>query len=112
MKYELIGIILGLGMFNGVILDVKFPLVVYKKILGLKPTLEDLKDIDIEHYNNLVYLINSQEKNLEELLNVSFSVIVENFGHSQVINLKVNLFIYLGKWREYYGKSRKQIRIH
>ena len=34
IKYELIGTILGLAIFNGVILDIKFPLSVYKKLLG------------------------------------------------------------------------------
>lgn len=83
-------------MFNGVILDVKFPLVVYKKLLGLKPSLEvilfkvqDLKEIDLEHYTNLKYIIKNNDENLEESLNVSFSVIVENFGFKEVINLKV-----------------------
>jgi len=90
MKYELIGIILGLGMFNGVILDVKFPLVVYKKLLGLKPTLEDLRDIDDDHYMSLKYILNSEDESLQEDLNVNFTVIVENFGSKEVINLKEN----------------------
>jgi hypothetical protein len=34
--------ILGLAIYNSVILDVRFPLVVYKKLLGIKPTIEDL----------------------------------------------------------------------
>jgi len=89
LKYELIGVILGLGMFNGVILDVKFPLVVYKKLLGIKPSLEDLKDIDLEHYNNLKYILNSNDENLRETLSVNFTVTVDNFGYKEVINLKV-----------------------
>lgn len=34
-----VGIILGLAIYNGVILDVQFPLVVYKKLLGGDPAL-------------------------------------------------------------------------
>jgi hypothetical protein len=34
-----------LAIYNGVILDVHFPLVLYKKLIGHKPTLEDLADI-------------------------------------------------------------------
>jgi len=48
-----------------------------------------MKDIDIEHYTNLKYILNSKDENLEETLNVSFSVIVDNFGFKEVINLKV-----------------------
>ena len=40
MKFELIGIILGLAIFNNVILDVKFPLVVYKKLLEYHSDME------------------------------------------------------------------------
>lgn len=34
LKFELIGIILGLAIYNGHILDIHFPLAVYKKLLG------------------------------------------------------------------------------
>jgi ubiquitin-protein ligase E3 A len=43
-EFHLVGTILGLAIYNDVILDVHFPLVVYKKLLGGKPNLEDLKD--------------------------------------------------------------------
>ena len=39
------GLILGLAIYNAVILDVHFPLVVYRKLLGQTLTLEHLKDI-------------------------------------------------------------------
>ena len=44
MQFELIGIIFGLAIFNNVYLDVKFPLVVYKKLLGQDP------DVDVINY--------------------------------------------------------------
>ncbi len=37
---------LGLAIYNSVILDLKFPFVVYKKLIGIKPTLTDLNDIN------------------------------------------------------------------
>ena len=33
-EYFLVGLVLGLAIYNGVILDVHFPLVVYKKLVG------------------------------------------------------------------------------
>jgi len=45
-EFELIGIILGLAIYNSVILDVHFPFVVYKKLMSVTPTLEDLRDIN------------------------------------------------------------------
>jgi len=45
-EFELIGILLGLAIYNGVILDLHLPVVVYKKLLGHKLTLEDVKQIN------------------------------------------------------------------
>lgn len=36
--------LLGLAIYNGVILDVHFPKVVYRRLLDAEPTLEDLED--------------------------------------------------------------------
>lgn len=38
-EFELVGIVIGLAIYNGVILDVHFPLVVYKKLLNQELTL-------------------------------------------------------------------------
>ena len=45
-EYELIGIIFGLAIYNRVILDVHFPSLVYKKLMGVKLTINDLKEIN------------------------------------------------------------------
>ncbi|XP_022800186.1 ubiquitin-protein ligase E3A-like [Stylophora pistillata] len=42
-QFFLIGLVLGLAIYNNVILDVHFPMVVYKKLFGKKGTFEDLK---------------------------------------------------------------------
>ena len=43
-QYTLIGIVLGLAIYNNCILDVHFPMVVYRKLMGKKGTLRDLAD--------------------------------------------------------------------
>lgn len=43
-QFVLIGLVLGLAIYNNVILDVHFPMVVYRKLFGKKGTFEDLKD--------------------------------------------------------------------
>ena len=90
IKYELIGIIFGLAIYNNIILDVKFPLTVYKKLLGIKPTLEDMKECDPELYNNFTFLINSKDKNLKEDLDTNFVVVDDKFGEKLDIPLKPN----------------------
>ena len=42
-QFMLIGIVLGIAIYNNVILDVHFPMVVYRKLMGKKGTFEDLE---------------------------------------------------------------------
>jgi ubiquitin-protein ligase E3 A len=44
--FTLIGLVVGLAIYNNVILDLHFPLVVYKKLMGKVATFHDLHDYD------------------------------------------------------------------
>ncbi|MEQ2175601.1 hypothetical protein GOODEAATRI_019553 [Goodea atripinnis] len=43
--FNLIGVICGLAIYNFTIVELNFPLALYKKLLKRKPTLEDLKEL-------------------------------------------------------------------
>ena len=43
-QFTLIGIVFGLAIYNNIILDVQFPAVVYRKLLGKRGTFSDLFD--------------------------------------------------------------------
>lgn len=43
-QFTLIGIVLGLAIYNNVILAVNFPLVLYRKLMGILGSFEDLQD--------------------------------------------------------------------
>ena len=90
IKYELIGKIFGLAIYNNTILDVKLPIIVYKKLLGIKPNLDDMKECDPELYHTLNYLVNNNDENLKEELDTNFTVIDDKFGEKLVIPLKPN----------------------
>ena len=45
-QFTLIGIVLGLAIYNGVILDVRFAMVIYRKLLGKRGRFRDLKSLD------------------------------------------------------------------
>ena len=88
IKYELIGTIFGLAIYNNTILDVKLPISIYKKLLGIKPTFEDLKECDNELYSNLKYILDTNNPNLEKELDTNFTVIDDRFGEKVVVQLK------------------------
>jgi HECT-domain (ubiquitin-transferase) len=59
-QFMLIGIVLGLAIYNGVILDVHFPLVVYRKLLGKRGTFRDLKSsqpVSAVSLTGLIYFV-------------------------------------------------------
>ena len=90
IKYELIGIIFGLAIYNNTILDVKLPITVYKKLLGIKPTLEDMKECDPELYHTLNFLKTTNDSNLKEEIDTNFTVVDDKFGEKIIQPLKPN----------------------
>ena len=43
INFELIGILMGMAIYNNIILDIPFPLACYKKLLFHKPNFDDLR---------------------------------------------------------------------
>ena len=41
-QYRLIGLLLGLAIYNNIILDIHFPMVVYRKLIGCQVVFQDL----------------------------------------------------------------------
>jgi hypothetical protein len=69
--FSLTGVIFGLAIYNGNLLNVKFPSVVYKKLRGLKIGFEDLKDFDESLYSTLSNIL-TYEGNLEADMSLTF----------------------------------------
>ncbi|CAK8684197.1 unnamed protein product [Clavelina lepadiformis] len=72
-QYKLIGIVLGLAIYNNCILDINFPTFVYKKLLGRKA---DFDDMAISHpviHKSLCELL-EYEGNVEEDLMATFCI--------------------------------------
>lgn len=86
VNFELIGMLIGLALYNQTILKVDFPLVLYKKLLMFKNncgseelTLENIEEIEPEIY---LTLRNIQETPITEDLGVSFCINYESWGES------------------------------
>lgn len=73
-QFTLIGIVLGLAIYNNCILDVHFPMVVYRKLMGKKGTYLDLADSHpvLEHistcFNVICNVINVTCLNLLDVI--------------------------------------------
>ena len=73
-QFTLIGIVLGLAIYNNVILPVSFPMVVYRKLMNLKISWRDLEDCNPVIYNSLKSMLEYGELDMEEVFAQTFEI--------------------------------------
>ena len=76
--YELLGTLLGLAIYHGATLEVKFPVALYKKLQNLPTNFYDLKEFDLVTFQSLQKLLEFNEDAQNLCLN--FVVELESFG--------------------------------
>jgi ubiquitin-protein ligase E3 A len=82
-EFQLIGTLLGLAVYNNVILDVSFPRALYRKLLGAPLDFEDLAEIDPSLASGLTELKQFEETEdatVEDLFEREFVYEYEAFG--------------------------------
>ncbi|XP_016956058.1 ubiquitin-protein ligase E3A [Drosophila biarmipes] len=80
-QFTLIGIIIGLAIYNNVILAVNFPMVVYRKLMGYCGTFADLNDWSPTLYKSLKSMMDYQGQDMEEVFDQTFKISYSNvFG--------------------------------
>jgi len=87
MEFELIGTLLALAIYNAVILDVSFPHIVYKKLMGCTLALEDLEVALPDLGRGLRQLLTFQG-DVEGVYQRSFEYSYEVFGEVKTVELK------------------------
>lgn len=65
---------MGLAIYNNVILDVRFPMVVYQKLLGRKGAFADLEDWSPTLYRSLKELLDYSGEDMAETFMQTFRV--------------------------------------
>ncbi|KAF1795849.1 Nucleotide-binding alpha-beta plait domain [Phytophthora cactorum] len=85
--FELIGTLLGLAIYNAVILDVSFPHIVYKKLMGCTLGLEDLELALPDLGRGLRQLLNF-EGDVEGVYQRNFEYSYKVFGEVKTVELK------------------------
>ncbi|KAJ7531965.1 hypothetical protein O6H91_14G067000 [Diphasiastrum complanatum] len=89
LEFQLVGIILGLAIYNNAILDVHFPLVVYKKLLGRTPQMEDFQDLEPQVLKSLQELLKFMG-DVAETFGLTFQVTYDYFGEFRTHDLLPN----------------------
>ena len=88
--FYLIGITCGLAIYNHTIINLPFPLVLYKKLLGAKKKLglEDLAQLSPSTAKGLKDLLEYDGDDLEDVFCLDFTATVSAFGESETRPLK------------------------
>lgn len=104
-QFTLIGIVLGLAMYNSVILDLHLPSVIYRKLGGKKGNFEDLKEFKPSVWNGLNELLKYSGDDMEEVFMQPFQVsYTDLFGNTITADLKeggANLMVNQSNKKEY-----------
>ncbi|KAK3696531.1 hypothetical protein QZH41_015897 [Actinostola sp. cb2023] len=85
--FRLIGVICGLAIYNSTIIDLKFPPVLYKKLLHRPPTLEDFRTFQPSVARNLQSLLDYPGDEVEDTFELNFQIIREKYGAIEKIDL-------------------------
>merc|ERR1711942_121418 len=73
-QFTLIGIVLGLAMYNSVILDLHLPSVIYRKLEGKKGVFEDLKEFKQSVWKGLNDLLEYSGDDMEDIFMQPFQI--------------------------------------
>eukprot|EP00878_Enallax_costatus_P024544 GHUV01026197.1.p1 GENE.GHUV01026197.1~~GHUV01026197.1.p1 ORF type:complete len:385 (+),score=102.26 GHUV01026197.1:393-1547(+) len=85
-EFELVGIVLGLACYNGVILDAHLPLTAYKKLMGHVPGFADLSELYPDLSDGLQQLLDFQG-DVESTFCRNFEAEYEAFGEKKQVEL-------------------------
>ncbi|XP_056291834.1 probable E3 ubiquitin-protein ligase HERC4 [Pseudoliparis swirei] len=88
--FNLIGVVCGLAIYNLTIVELNFPVALYKKLLKRKPTLDDLKELMPDVGRSLQQLLDYTGDDLEETFCLNFTITEENYGATEVLELVRN----------------------
>ncbi|TMW64427.1 hypothetical protein Poli38472_013049 [Pythium oligandrum] len=87
MEFELIGILLGLAIYNAVILDLQFPHIVYKKLMQCPLSLADV-EIAMPALGKGLRQLLEFDGNVEEVFQRNFEYSYEVYGAVKTVELK------------------------
>jgi E3 ubiquitin-protein ligase NEDD4 len=85
--FKFIGRVVGLAIFHRRFLDAFFIGAFYKMILRKKVVLNDMEGVDAEYFRNLEWTLNND---IEDILELTFSVEDDQFGEIVTVDLKPN----------------------
>eukprot|EP00842_Homolaphlyctis_polyrhiza_P005726 jgi/Hompol1/6154/HPOL_002609-RA len=85
--FKFVGRIIGKAIYDGRLLDAYFTRSFYKCILGSQVDYKDMEAIDPEFHKSLEWIL---QNDITDVLDLTFSTEIDDFGRQRVIDLKPN----------------------
>eukprot|EP01135_Chromosphaera_perkinsii_P010643 Nk52_evm43s2192 gene=Nk52_evmTU43s2192 len=89
-QFWLAGVIVGLAVYNGIVIEKYFPHAFYKILFDQEPNLNDLKEIDPPLWKNLNALLEYDDTDFEEAFGINFVIQEDKYGEIKSIELCAN----------------------
>ncbi|XP_032669055.1 probable E3 ubiquitin-protein ligase HERC4 isoform X2 [Odontomachus brunneus] len=87
VMYFLIGLLCGLAIYNFIIINLPFPLALYKKLLRESVGLNDVKNLSPIIARSMQSILDYNEPDFEEVFSLNFEVNREAFGEQKTFEL-------------------------
>ncbi|KAJ1555372.1 hypothetical protein HK096_002642, partial [Nowakowskiella sp. JEL0078] len=78
--FELVGVVVGLALYNGVMLGVDFPTIIYRKLLDEEPDLEDIKQAFPQLGKGLQQLLDWTDGDVADVFLRTFEISYDVYG--------------------------------
>ncbi|XP_034237400.1 probable E3 ubiquitin-protein ligase HERC4 [Thrips palmi] len=88
IMYYLIGLLCGLAIYNFTIINLPFPLALYKKLLDEPVSLQDVKDLSPTIAKSLQDILDYKDNDFEDVFGLTFEMSTEVFGEVKLFPLK------------------------
>uniref|UniRef100_A0A1I7U902 HECT-type E3 ubiquitin transferase n=1 Tax=Caenorhabditis tropicalis TaxID=1561998 RepID=A0A1I7U902_9PELO len=86
-QFHQLGRLVGLAVYNSTLVPFPFPLALYKYILAIPPTLEDLCELSPTEGKSLQSLLDYEGNDVEDVFGLTFSMTINVLGEPKTIEL-------------------------
>lgn len=86
--FSLVGTLVGLAIYNFQIINLPFPLALYKKIVNEPLKLSDLSELEPTLANSLKELLDYDGEDIEDVFDLTFEIARAEFGGVVNVSLK------------------------
>lgn len=88
--YFLIGVLCGLAIYNFTIINLPFPLALFKKLLAKPVDLSDLRQLSPAEANSMQSILDYEGEDFKDIFDLTFEISRDVFGESETKCLKPN----------------------